>query len=47
MVRGQVVVVEHSDAEHGGVHAGAQEEDRDEARHLEENRENTLRLVMF
>ena len=34
MVRGEVVVVEHSDAEHGGVDARTQEEDGEEARHL-------------
>lgn len=36
VVRGQVVVVEDTDTEHGGVNAGAQEEDGDEARHLVE-----------
>lgn len=33
---GQVVVVEDPDTEHGGVDAGTEEEDGDEARHLVE-----------
>lgn len=44
VVWGQVVVVEHANAEHGRVHAGAQEEDCDEARHLEDRR-NTHSLA--
>ena len=38
VVGGEVVVVEHTDAEHGGVDACAEEEDGEEARHLVENR---------
>ena len=38
---GQVVVVKDPDAEHGGVDAGAQEEDGDEARHLVDRGDNT------
>lgn len=34
VMRSQVVVVKHPNAEHCGVDAGAQEEDGDEARHL-------------
>lgn len=34
VVRSQVVVVEHPNAEHCRVDAGAKEEDGDEARHL-------------
>ena len=37
VVGGEVVVVEHADAEHGGVDACAEEEDGEEARHLVEN----------
>lgn len=41
MVGGQVVVVKDPDPEHGGVNAGTQEEDGDEARHLVETGETT------
>ena len=34
MMRYQVVVVEDSDAEHGGVDTNAQEQNSEEARHL-------------
>lgn len=34
VMRSQVVVVEHPNAEHRRIDAGAQEEDGDEARHL-------------
>lgn len=43
MVGGQVVVVEDSDAKHGGVNTGAQEEDCDEARHLVEREQKVIR----
>lgn len=36
VMRGQVIVVEDTDAKHSGVHTSAKEEDCDEARHLEE-----------
>lgn len=36
VMRSQVVVVEHPNAEHCRVDTGAQEEDGDEARHLVE-----------
>lgn len=41
VVGGQVVVVKDPDPEHGGVNAGTQEEDGDEARHLVETRDIT------
>lgn len=41
VVGGQVVVVEDPNAEHGGVNAGTQEEDGDEARHLVERSQDT------
>lgn len=44
VVRGQVVVVEHTNAEHSRVHAGAQEEDCDKARHLGDRR-NSIHVL--
>jgi len=41
VVRGEVVVVEDTDAEHRGIHTRAEEEDGDEARHLVDRKGNT------
>lgn len=43
-MRSQVVVVEDPNAEHSGVHAGAQEENGDEARHLVERNKQRKRF---